>query len=79
MADAVKDRIVTKIAVQEIRSAPVSKGQQWGPVLLAPGVDGGWTIGEWDGEAWASRDGFLISPKYYGILPLSLGSILDPA
>jgi hypothetical protein len=57
------------IRVQKIEAAPVRHGRPWGPCLLAPGIDGEWTIGEWDGEAWCARSGFRISPVLYGELP----------
>lgn len=62
----------TALRLYQIENAPVDAGTPWGPCLLAPGPDGGWTVGEWDGEAWCSATGFLITPEYYAQLPLIL-------
>lgn len=71
--------ISAKIKVMRIETAPVTVGVPWGPCLLAPGIDGEWTIGEWDGEGWFARSGFRIAPAYYGELPSLNGRVLDPA
>jgi hypothetical protein len=57
------------VELAEIRTAPVKLAQSFGPCLLAPGIDGDWTVGEWDGEAWFSDTGSKLVPLLWALLP----------
>jgi hypothetical protein len=57
------------VELAEIDSAPATPGQSFGPCLLAPGIDGDWTVGEWDGEAWFSDAGSKLAPLFWALLP----------
>ncbi len=59
----------TRIELAEIDSAPIKQGQPFGPCLLAPGIDGDWTVGEWDGEGWFSETGSKLAPLLWALLP----------
>jgi len=57
------------IPILPINTAPVDPGRSFGPVLLSPGADFKWTLGEWDGEGWFDLDGFALAPTLWGHLP----------
>ena len=57
------------LIIKKIDTAPIRPGEPWGSVLLAPGLDGDWVMGEWDGDGWSTLDGWAIAPQYYIELP----------
>jgi hypothetical protein len=54
---------------QPIADAPVTRGVEYGPCLLGPGLHGEeWTIGRWNGAAWCDNDGIPLDPVVFMIL-----------
>jgi len=60
------------IFCRPISEAPVTPGVEYGPCLLGPGLHGeDWTIGGWNGTAWADTDGILLAPLVFmDLVPL---------
>lgn len=57
------------ISVRGIESAAVKRGKPLGPCLLSPGFDEPWTVGRWNGEGWFDKDGSLLRPELWALLP----------
>lgn len=60
---------VFSICVRSIESAAVKPGKPLGPCLLSPGSDEPWTVGRWNGDGWFNKDGELLQPELWALLP----------
>jgi hypothetical protein len=58
------------LSIQNIETAPITQGQEFGPCLLSPGLNTKWTTGGWDGDKWFDEpSGLEIQPQRYMLLP----------
>ena len=63
---------MTQIKMEPIATAPVRAGEDFGPCVLAPGIDYDFTIGSWSGdaEAWFEQgSGEQLDPEHWRLLP----------
>jgi hypothetical protein len=57
------------LTIEPIENAPVEPNVEFGPCLLSPGSDHGWTIGRWNGEGWYDENGLPLTPAGWALLP----------